>query len=132
MKTNEERFNYDLGPINPNFDAELIVELVGIYTRYASSQEYRLMADRFVELLRLIRAGPVQLFDNPAEYAAFARNLEDRMPIPSDRPTSDRWLPNLHRGMILILSTRHPLVRMLVTHCPPEHRVWRYVRPYKA
>ena len=138
MMTDAQRFGVDLGPLNTEFDAGLIIELITLYAEHAQRDEYRLMGGDFLALLRLIRANPVRLFETEAEVIDYNEN-ERRQAIGYTGTGTIRdnwrltwWLPNRERGLRMRLSSRHPLSKMLTMYCPPDHAVWRYITVYKV
>lgn len=113
MKTDAERFGEQRNEVGATYDADLILSVVTTYARYACEAENRLMSYDFMRLLRLLRANPLQLVDT---YQEFERLL-----------VGAGWSPNSQIGVRLTLSPRNPLVRMLRTHYPPTHTIWRYL-----
>ena len=123
MYTPQERFGRPRA-VNHEYDAELINELVTIYTMYASNrEENRLMGPEFMMLLRLIRTNPLNLVETPEEYATLRVRAEGE--VYSD------WMPRPEVGLALVRTKRNPLVQLLSLYLPPTHRVWRYLRVQK-
>lgn len=114
MKTDAERFGVQRTEVGDTYDTDLVLSIVTTYARYATGVEDRLMSHDFMRLLRLLRANPLQLVDTYQEF--------ERL-----RGRDAGWSPNSQVGVRLTMSPRNPLVRMLRTHYPPTHAVWRYI-----
>lgn len=116
MKTDAERFGVQRNEVGTTYEADLVLSVVTTYARYACEAEDRLMSHDFMRLLRLLRANPLQLVDTYQEFQQL-------------RPRGDNfsWSPDAQVGLRLTMSPRNPLIRMLRTHYPPTHAVWRYI-----
>lgn len=122
MYTPQQRFGTPRA-VNDSYDAELINELITIYTVYACRDENRLIGPEFMMLLRLIRTNPAQIIETTEEFA----NLRTRVP----GEVYNDWLPRPEVGLAMVRTKRNPLVQLLSLYLPPTHRVWRYLRVQK-
>lgn len=122
MKSDTDRFGIDRTAVNDNYDTDLVLSLIATYARYTAGSEDHLMAGDFMRLMRLLRANPARLV---ADYDEFREIAESEPRVPRNR--SINWNPNARYGTRLALSPRNPVVRMLRTHYPPDHRVWNYI-----
>lgn len=119
MKTDAERFGVLRTDVGDNYDSELLLSVATTFARYADHVENRLMSFDFMRLVRLIRANPARLVETVEEFRQLYEPAHPRQPV--------NWNPNAGYGMKLFLSPRNPLVRMLRTHYPSDHRVWTYI-----
>lgn len=117
MLSNYERYQRKKVEIGAEYDTTLVHELLTVIGSYAEHWEDRYIGPAFFDLLRLIRANPVRLFE---DSSALYRHRNDL----GEGPT---WLPHAGSGVKIKLSKRHPLYLFLHFHLPPEHRVWRYI-----
>ena len=118
--TTAERFGEKKVTLAPGYDVELVSELLTVLAEYTMYFEPRYLGDTLIELLRLIRANPVQVVADEAEY----RSLRE---AEHGRAGLNVYIPTSGVGLKIMVGNRHPLHRLVVQHFPPQHRVWRYI-----
>lgn len=118
--TTAERFGEKKVTLVSGHDTELVSELLTVLAEYTMYYEPRYLGDTFIELLRLIRANPVQVVAGEAEY----RSLRE---AEHGQAGLNIWIPTSGVGLKVMVGKRHPLYRLVSHHFPPQHRVWRYI-----
>lgn len=129
--TEKDRARHDtLHHLAPTYyPNDIIHELLTKMAEHFQDYEHDYSGKELSKLLHLIRMNPQDL---APDYTTLREARHARDPrysyLGGERRVAFLYAPSPIDGVPIYLSARHPLMKFLKIHFPPEHLIWRFAR----